>query len=122
MMKYVLEKALFVVHYAVKPVAHLTISNEVTKSDSAVNITCMAESYPPADKSTNYILNHALPLSIPINPQLLPGKNGVVYTVNAANKERDAGDYECTVTVTLDEYPTKVLQSDKQEVHLKVYG
>lgn len=103
-----------------KPVAHLHILNDVTKSGSAVNIICTAESYPPAENTSNYQMRHPKDRNIPI--EALPEKNGVIHRITAASKERDAGEYECTVIITMDEYPGSSLQSNNDVAHLTVYG
>ena len=106
--------------HTVRPVAHLHISNEVVKLGSGVNITCTAESYPRANRSSNYLLKHPWNTSIS-QEELLSGKNGVVHTITAA-KDIDEGEYECTVTVTLEEYPNHPLQSNNEIAKLTVYG
>ena len=55
-----------------------------------------------------------------ITTVLLPGKNGVVHIISGASMN-DSGEYECTVTVKLDEYSTQ-LQSDNVVAKLTVYG
>ena len=80
------------------PEVHLHISNNVTKSGSAVNIICTAESYPPAENVSNYQMRH--PKDYDILIKALPGKNGVIHRITAVSKERDAGEslYRCIVT------------------------
>ena len=108
--------------HTVTPVAHLSTStpNNVTKSGSSVNVTCTAESYPPADSVSDYLIKH--PRNTSIDKRLLPGMYGVVHRIVAATKERDAGKYECSVNVTLDVYPGKPLDSNVAIVNLRVYG
>ena len=92
----------------------------MAKSGSSVNIICTAESYPPADSVSDYLMKH--PHNTPIVKDLLPGMDGVVHRIVAATKEQDAGEYECTVIVTLDEYPGKHLDSEIAVTNLRVYG
>ena len=106
------------IDYAVKPRVTLNVSSPVAKTGSSVNVTCMAESYPPADSMDNYQMKH--PLNTPINRTFLP-MHGVVHIITAASKERDAGIYECAVSVTLEEYTTP-LQSDNVRANLLIYG
>ena len=103
-----------------KPVAHLHILNNVTKSGSAVNIICTAESYPPAENVNNYQMRHPKDRNISI--ETLPEKNGVIHKITAASKKKDAGEYECTVSITMDEYPGISLQSKINLAHLTIYG
>ena len=79
----------------------------------------MAESYPPANSEDNYRMKH--PRDHDIEKVLLPEKNGVVHIITNASKERDSGEYECTVIVTLEGYPTP-LQSNNVFSNLSVYG
>ena len=97
----------------------LHISSEVAKTGSSVNVTCMAESYPPANNVNNFQMKH--PKNTPINRVLLPGMNGVTHIITSANKTFDAGEYECTVNVSMEEYP-RPLQSDIAVATLIVYG
>ena len=85
---------------------------------SSVNVTCVAESYPPANTVGNYLMRH--PRDKDVDRVLLPGKNGVVHIISGASGN-DSGEYECTVTVKLDEYSTP-LQSDNVNASLVVYG
>ena len=101
-----------------KPKVQLNTSVPVARLGMSVNVTCTAESYPPANTIANYLMRH--PRDQEITTVLLPGKNGVVHIVSGAS-ENDSGDYECTVTVTLDEYSTS-LQSDTAITKLTVYG
>ena len=105
--------------HTVTPVVHLntSASNNVTKSGSSVNVICTAESYPPADSVSDYLMKH--PRNTSIDKHLLPRMDGVVHRIVAATKERDAGKYECTVNVTLDGKP---LDSNVANVTLRVYG
>ena len=48
--------------------------------------------------------------------------DGVVHRIIAATKERDAGEYECSVNVTLDKYPNRPLDSEVAVTNLRVYG
>ena len=107
---------------AVIPRAYFNISSQVAKTGSGVNITCMSESYPPATDVDNYQMKH--PNNTPITKVLIPGGNGVVHIISAASKEQDAGEYLCTVHVTLRflEYPDILLQSDAASAKLTVYG
>ena len=108
--------------YAVTPRVHLTTStyDNVAKSGSNINIVCTAESYPPADNISEYLMKH--PHNTSIEKELLSGMNGVVHKIITANKDRDAGKYECSVNVTLDEYPGKPLDSEVAVVNLTIYG
>ena len=92
----------------------------MAKSGRGVNITCTAESYPPAQSTDDYKMKH--PRNTPISQKLLPAKNGVVHTITAASKETDAGVYQCAVSVTLEEYPNQSLQSKNDIAILTVYG
>ena len=47
---------------------------------------------------------------------------GVVHKIVAATKDRDAGEYECSVNVTLKEYSGKPLDSNVATITLSVYG
>ena len=85
-----------------------------------MNITCTAESYPSANKVTNYKLIDSQ--AAPIQPRLLPTGNGVYHTIYNVSKAQDAGIYECVVAVKLDEYLNSTLQSDKKEASLRVYS
>ena len=108
--------------HTVTPKVHLntSASNNVAKSGSSVNVICTAESYPPADNVSDYLMKH--PKDKSIEKELLPGMNGVVHKIVAATKERDAGEYECSANVTLDEYPGKPLDSNVATLNLRVYG
>ena len=105
--------------HTVTPAVHLSTSasNNVAKSGSSVNVICTAESYPPADSVSDYLMKH--PRNTSIDKHLLPRMDGVVHRIVAATKERDAGKYECTVNVTLDGKP---LDSNVAVVNLRVYG
>ena len=92
----------------------------MAKSGSSVNIICTAESYPPADSVSDYLIKH--PHNISIEKELLPEMDGIVHKIVAATKQRDAGEYECSVNVTLDEYPGKPLDSEVAAINLTVYG
>ena len=61
------------------------------------------------------------PKNTPITRVLLPGMNGVVHIITSADKTLDAGEYECTVNVSLREYSIP-LQSDNEIANLTVYG
>ena len=104
--------------HAVKPRVTLNVSSPVAKTGSSVNVTCMAESYPLANSVDNFQMKH--PLNTLINRTFLP-MHGVVHIIAAASKERDAGIYECAVSVTLEEYTTP-LQSDNVRANLLIYG
>ena len=91
----------------------------MARSGSSVNVTCTAESYPPANSEDNYRMKH--PKDHEIKKVLLPEKNGVVHIITNASKERDSGEYECTVTVRLEVY-TASLQSENIVTNLVVYG
>jgi hypothetical protein len=101
----------------VKPKVQLNTSVLVTRLGMSVNVTCTAESYPPASTVGNYLMRH--PRDQNITTVLLPGKNGVVHIISGASMN-DSGEYECTVTVKLDEYSTQ-LQSDNVVAKLTVY-
>ena len=45
-----------------------------------------------------------------------------MHRIISANKEHDKGRYECSVNVTLDEYPNKPLDSEVAVANLTVYG
>ena len=102
-----------------KPIPRLFASVPVARSGSSVNVTCTAEGYPPANNEDNYNMKH--PKDHDIEKVLLPEKNGVVHIITDASKERDSGEYECTVTVRLEGY-TAPLQSDNVVTNLVVYG
>ena len=106
----------------VMPRAYFNISSQVAKTGSGVNITCMSESYPPATDVDNYQMKH--PNNTPITKVLIPEGNGVVHIISAASKGQDAGEYLCTVHVTLSflEYPDILLQSDVVSTKLTLYG
>ena len=108
--------------FTVTPRVHLTTStyDNVAKSGSNINIVCTAESYPPADNVREYLMKHPHNTSIEHEPLL--GKDGVVHKIVAATKDRDAGKYECSVNVTLAEYPGKPLDSEVAVVNLTIYG
>ena len=55
-------------------------------------------------------------------PYLSEDKVGRWYKIVAATKEQNAGEYECSVNVTLDEYPGKPLDSEVAVINLTVYG
>ena len=92
----------------------------MAKSGSSVDVICTAESYPPAVNVSNYLMRH--PHNTFIEKELLPGMDGAVHKIAAATKEQDAGEYECSVNVTLAEYPGKPLDSSVAIVNLRVYG
>ena len=108
--------------HTVTPKVHLNTStyNNVAKSGSSVNVICTAESYPSADNVSEYLMKH--PQNKSIDKELLPGMDGVVHKIVAATKDRDAGEYECSVNVTLAEYPGKPLDGNVATVNLIVYG
>ena len=108
--------------HTVTPEVHLntSMSNNVAKTGSSVNVICTAESYPLADDTNDYLMKH--PHNTPIGKVLLPGGNGVEHRITTATKERDAGNYECSVNVTLTEYPGKPLDSEVVVVNLRIYG
>ena len=108
--------------HTVNPKVQLSTSayNNVTKSGSSINVTCTAESYPPTNSVNDYLMKH--PNNTPIVKELLPGMYGVVHRIAAATKQQDSGIYECSVNVTLDEYPGKPLDSEVAIVNLTVYG
>lgn len=91
----------------------------MTKTGSSVNVTCMAESYLPDISADDFQMTH--PNNTEIDKVLTPGKNGVVHIITAANKEADAGEYECTVIVRFAEYKED-LQSNTANVSLVIYG
>ena len=104
------------------PRAYFNISSQVAKTGSGVNITCMSESYPPATDVDNYQMKH--PNNTPITKVLIPERNGVVHIISAGSKEHDAGEYLCTVHVTLRfaGYSASLLQSNAASARLMVYG
>ena len=108
--------------HTVNPEVHLSTStsNNVAKSGSSVNVICTAESYPPADNVNNYLMRH--PHNTFIEKEPLPGMDGAVHKIAAASKEQDAGEYECSVNITLAEYPGKPLDSSVAIINLRVYG
>ena len=108
--------------HAVNPKVHLSTSasNNVVKSGTSVSVICKAESYPPADSVNDYLMKH--PHNTPIEKELLPGMDGVVHRIFSATKEQDKGQYECSVNVTLAEYPNKPLKSELAVANLTVYG
>ena len=110
---------LYIYHTAVKPVVHLHVSQSVAKSGSNVTVTCTAESYPAADNANNFELKH--PLNTQITQDPLSDMNGVFHIIKSVDRERDSGEYECTVSVTLPEYPDQHLQSNAK-INLIVYG
>jgi hypothetical protein len=98
------------------PVAELKFSpGSVARNGSSVSITCTAESYPAADKVSDYALMHN---GQQLSTQLLPGRNGVHHGITSVNKDTDSGIYECVVTITFDGEP---LQGDKANTHLTIY-
>ena len=108
--------------HTVTPKVHLNTStyNNVAKSGSSVNVICTAESYPQANSVSDYLMKH--PQNKSIEKELLPGMDGVIHKIVAATKRQDAGEYECSVNVTLDEYPGKSLDSPIATINLRVYG
>ena len=102
-----------------KPVVQLYVSQSVAKSGSSVTVTCTAESYPAADNASNFELKH--PLNTPISQDLLSDMNGVFHIIKSVDRERDFGEYECTVSVILPEYPDQHLQNNAK-INLIVYG
>ena len=63
-----------------------------------MNVTCTAESYPPADQKKFYSLQH--PVGITVVPtHLTTGVDGVIYEIPSANSS-DSGEYDCVVIVT----------------------
>ena len=110
--------------HTVNPKVRLNTSayNNVAKSGSSVNVICTADSYPPADNVSDYLMKH--PKDQSIEKDMLPGMDGVVHriTSESANKEHDKGIYKCSVNVTLDEYPNKPLDSEVAVANLTVYG
>ena len=95
------------------------ITPNVTRSGGSVNVTCTAESYPPANTVGNYLMEH--PLNKPITRMLLQNKSGVVHTIQSAENGHDEGVYKCTVSVQL---PTGdfIQSNDISEAYLTVYG
>ena len=92
----------------------------MARSESYVRVICEAESYPPANSADNYQIEH--PSFMYLSLMVLPGKNGVMHEIVAANKQVDTGLYQCTVTLTLSEYGNRTIQSEKQQESLIVYG
>lgn len=80
------------------PVVSLTFSKPRVKAGESVNVTCTAESYPPADQKEFYSLQH--PAGITVVPtHLTTGVDGVIHEIPSANSS-DSGEYDCVVTVT----------------------
>ena len=62
-----------------------------------MNVTCTAESYPPADQKEFYKFQH--PAGITVVPtHLTTGVDGVIHEIPSANSS-DGGEYDCSVTV-----------------------
>ena len=99
----------------VKPVGHLVFSRNVLKTGEKVNLTCVAEGYPP---NFSFEVTHE---GNQIKTEPLPGGNGVYYTIHSAEKN-DSGEYKCFPKTTLTEYPSEPLQGDAVSETLTVYG
>ena len=101
------------------PEVNLSLSPEVVRAGGSVNVTCRAESYPPA-KSDDYQLKHPQNKNISHTP--LEVGSGVVHQILAASIMEDTGVYECIVTLTLSDYNQQKIQSNVHEANLAVYG
>ena len=97
-----------------KPVGHLIFSRNVLKTGKTVNLTCVAEGYPP---NSSFEVTHR---GNQIKTEPLPEGNGVYYTINSAGKN-DSGEYKCFPKTTLTEYPSEPLQGDAVSETLTVY-
>ena len=78
------------------PVITLTFSNSTIKAGTSANVTCFAESYPPANSSMNYAIQHPIGETLHAT-QFIPGK-GVIHPIESATCA-DSGLYMCHVEV-----------------------
>ena len=101
------------------PQVTISFSVKAAKLGSSVTITCMAESYPTADRPEFFQLQHPLGSNL-LSVQSISGRNGVNHFIHSA-KLNDSGEYDCIVTVFTDNC-TEHLQSDTVKANLTVYG
>ena len=102
--------------HAVVPEVTLTFSNTMVKAGTSINVTCTAQSYPPAIP-TDYQLQHSSGVTVNTTHRT-PGGDGVVYPIETVTSE-DGGEYECIVTVGSEQLQR--LQSDTIRASLTVY-
>ena len=102
--------------HAVVPDVTLTFSNTMVKVGTSVNVTCTAQSYPPANLTSYYQLQH--PSGVTVNAiYRTPEVDGVVHPIETVTSE-DGGEYDCIVTVVVG---SEQLQSDTIRASLTVY-
>ena len=102
--------------HAVVPDVTLTFSNTMVKAGTSVNVTCTAQSYPPANLTSYYQLQH--PSGVTVNAiYRTPEVDGVVHPIETVTSE-DGGEYDCIVTVVVG---SEQLQSDTIRASLTVY-
>ena len=95
------------------PDVTLTFSNTMVKVGTSVNVTCTAQSYPPANLTSYYHLQH--PSGVTVNAiHRTPGVDGVVHSIETVTSE-DGGEYDCVVMVVVG------MQSDTIKANLTVY-
>lgn len=103
-----------------KPVVNLAFSKPRVKAGESVNVTCTAESYPPADQKNFYHLNHPANKTV-VPTHLTSGVNGVIYEIRSANRS-DSGEYDCFVRVSaLVDDKNVSMDSDTVQKNLTVY-
>ena len=85
-----------------------------------MNVTCTAESYPPADKLGFYSLQHPNGTTV-VPTHLTTGVDGVIHEILSANSS-DGGEYDCVVTVTALVYDrNESMASETVQRNLTVY-
>ena len=78
------------------PVITLTFSNSTIEAGTSANVTCLAESYPPANSSSHYAIQHPIGETL-LATQFVPGI-GVIHPLKSATCA-DSGPYACHVRV-----------------------
>ena len=81
----------------VKPKVEIRFTPPYYKKGSDINVTCSATSYPPANSTDHYNLQHPANERVDI-VHFTNDEDGVVYMINGANED-DEGLYQCHVTV-----------------------
>ena len=98
--------------FTVKPAIKLTFSNSNIEVGTSINVSCFAESYPPANSSLFYKIQHPIGETLSDIHDVVP--HGVFYSISSASCH-DSGPYACHVKVTGE-------VSDDKSQTLRVYG
>ena len=78
------------------PVISLPFSNSTIEAGTSVNVTCIAESYPPANSSDYYSIQH--PIGETLHATTFIDGIGVIHPIESASCD-DSGPYACHVQV-----------------------